>query len=83
MDKSSEEFKLIQQRLRKAITESGMTLKEISEKSGNTLQSLYRIMNRDFLPRLRNFVILCYALQVSPDYILGLTDNKTGKKNDK
>lgn len=65
------EFK---ERLGVEIHLSGMTTKEIADKIGVSPEMVTQYCTTEKLPRLDTFVLLCKALDVSADYLLGLYD---------
>lgn len=62
----------IQQRLRDAIRQSGMSQKEIAEKVGIHPSTVNKYIRTDKFPSIDTFALLCRALNVSSDLILGL-----------
>ncbi len=66
---------LIKERLREEIKNSGMTTKEIGEKTGVSPEMITQYTTTKKLPKLDTFARLCAVLDISADYILGLTDN--------
>lgn len=71
MEKHTEVFK---NRLREEIKQSGLTLKSIAEQIGVSPEMVTRYCTTKKLPRLDTFALLCKALDVSADYILGLSE---------
>lgn len=69
------ELKIIQQRLREAIKQSGMQQKEIAAKLGVSPQTISKYMKNDIFPALDTFANLCILLDISSDDILGITEN--------
>lgn len=69
------ELKMIQQRLREAIKQSGMQQKEIAVKLGVSPQTISKYMKNDIFPALDTFANLCILLDISSDDILGITEN--------
>ena len=69
------ELKMIQQRLREAIKQSGMQQKEIAVKLGVSPQTISKYMKNDIFPALDTFANLCILLDISSDDILGLSEN--------
>ena len=67
----NEKFK---KRLREEIKLSGMTTKELAAKIGVTDEMVSQYCTTSKNPRLDTFEKLCRALDVSADYLLGLTD---------
>lgn len=64
----------IQKRLRKAISESGLSQKEIAKLTGVNASTISKYMRLNKFPALDTFALLCKALDVSSDEILGLSD---------
>ena len=67
----NEKFK---KRLREEIKLSGMTTKELGEKNGVSNEMITQYYTTSKNPGLETFEKLCKALDVSADYLLGLTD---------
>lgn len=63
----------IQQRLRAAIKNSGMKQKDIANAIGVSAQTVSKYMKEDIFPALDTFAKLCALLDVSSDYILGIS----------
>ncbi len=68
------ELKDIQERLRKAIKESGIEQKELAKTVGVSPQTISKYMRRNIFPALDTFAKLCRALDVSADSILGVSE---------
>ena len=68
----NEKFK---KRLREEIKLSGMTTKELGEKIGVSNEMVTQYYTTSKNPSLETFEKLCKALDVSADYLLGLTDS--------
>ncbi|MCQ2381823.1 MAG: helix-turn-helix domain-containing protein [Clostridia bacterium] len=64
----------IQMRLRKAILQSSLTQREIAQKVGVSAQTVSKYMRVNVFPALDTLAKLCQVLDISADYILGLTD---------
>ncbi|MBS7400931.1 MAG: helix-turn-helix transcriptional regulator [Eubacteriales bacterium] len=64
----------IQLRLRAAIRQSSLTQKEIAQKIGVSAQTVSKYMSVNVFPALDTLGRLCQVLDISADYILGLTD---------
>ncbi len=64
----------IQLRLREAISNSGMTQKEIANAINVSSGTISKYMRIDKYPSLDTFANLCKVLDVSSDEILGLKD---------
>ena len=62
----------IQVRLRDAIKSSGMSQKEIAEQVGIHPSTVNKYVRTDKFPSIDTFALLCKALNVSSDTILGL-----------
>lgn len=69
------ELRMIQQRLREAIKQSGMQQKEIAAKLGISPQTVSKYMKKDIFPALDTLANLCILLDISSDEILGITDS--------
>ena len=68
------ELKDIQKRMRECIAGSGIPQKEIALKIGVSAQTVSKYMRADVFPALDTFAKLCAVLDVSSNYILGLSD---------
>ncbi len=64
----------IQLRLRAVIRQSSLTQKEIAKKIGVSAQTVSKYMSVNVFPALDTLGRLCQVLDISADYILGLTD---------
>ena len=64
----------IQVRLRECIKESRYTQREIAKKIGVSAQTVSKYMKKNVFPALDTLAKLCKLLEVSSDYILGITD---------
>ena len=64
----------IQIRLRESINNSSLSQKEIAKKVNVSPQTISKYMRRDIFPALDTLAKLCKVLDVSADYILGLTE---------
>ena len=65
---------IIKQRLTEEIKSSNLTKREIAEKVGVSEEMVTQYVTTKKLPRLDTFARLCKTLDVSADYVLGLTD---------
>ena len=65
----------IQIRLRTAIKESGKPQKVIAKEIGVSAQTVSKYMKENIFPALDTFAKLCAFLDVSSDYILGISDH--------
>ena len=65
---------IIKTRLREEIINSGLTTVEIAKRIGVYPEMVTQYCTTTKLPRLDTFAKLCKALDLSADYILGLTD---------
>ena len=63
----------IQRRLREEIKNSGMAQRDIAAGIGVSPQTVSRYMRGDIFPALDTLARLCVLLDVSADYILGIT----------
>ena len=62
----------IRQRLIKAIQESGISQTEIAKKANITSASLSDYIHKGKLPSLTTFALICKAIDISADEILGI-----------
>lgn len=67
----NEKFK---KRLKEEIKLSGMTTRELGEKVGVSNEMITQYYTTSKMPSLETFEKLCRALDVSADYLLGLSD---------
>lgn len=64
----------IQIRLRECIKNSGIPQKIIAKEVGVSPQTISKYMKQDIFPALDTLAKLCKLLDVSADYILGISD---------
>ncbi len=64
----------IKKRLREEIIHSGMTTVELARRVGVSPEMITQYCTTKKLPRLDTFARLCRVLDVSADYMLGLSD---------
>ena len=62
----------IQNRLREAIAQSGISQKDLADKLGINPSTVSKYMRLDKYPSLDTFANICEVLDVSADEILGL-----------
>ncbi|MBR1747231.1 MAG: helix-turn-helix transcriptional regulator [Clostridia bacterium] len=67
-------YEIIKQRLRDEIKNSKLTTVEIARRIGVSPEMVTQYVTTAKLPKLDTFAKLCKELDVSADYILGLTD---------
>ena len=63
-------------RLKKSITESGLTQRMLATLIGTTEQSVSRWANGNRTPNADMLYRMCKALDVSADYLLGLSEER-------
>lgn len=68
------DLKNIQIRLRECIKNSHFSQREIAKSIGVSPQTVSKYMKQNIFPALDTLAKLCKLLEVSSDYILGLTD---------
>ncbi len=68
------ELENIQKRLREVINQSALSQKEIAKEIGVSAQTVSKYMRRDVFPALDTLAKLCKLLDVSSDYILGISN---------
>ncbi len=68
------ELQNIQIRLREVIKQSDYSQKEIARAVGVSAQTISKYMRENIFPALDTLAKLCSLLDVSADYILGLTN---------
>lgn len=64
----------IKTRLKEEIKNSGLTTVEIAKRVGISSEMVTQYVTTKKLPKLDTFARLCKELDVSADYILGLSD---------
>ena len=64
------------ERLNKAVTESGIGLNELSRRTGIGTHTLRTYFNGEYNPKADNLAKLSIILNVSADWLLGLTQRK-------
>ena len=64
----------IKNRLKEEIKNSGLTTVEIAKRVGISPEMVTQYVTTKKLPKLDTFARLCKELDVSADYILGLSD---------
>ncbi len=67
-------IQVFRERLYEEIKRSGITTKELAEKTGVSPEMITQYYTTKKLPRLDTFLQLCKALDVFADYLLGLED---------
>ena len=67
------ELKNIQIRLREIIKQSSLSQKEIAKQIGVSPQTISKYMKKDIFPALDTFAKICKLLDVSSDYVLGIS----------
>ena len=65
---------VIQTRLKEELENSKLTVKQLAEKIGVSREMVTQYYTTKKLPKLDTFVRICKALNVSADYLLGLSD---------
>ncbi len=68
------ELKNIQERLREVIKQSQYSQKEIAKAVGVSAQTISKYMRENIFPALDTLAKLCVFLEVSANYILGISD---------
>lgn len=68
-------YEIIKKRLSEEIKNSPLTIAEIAKKVGVSPEMITQYCTTKKLPKLDTFAKLCKALDISADYILGLSDN--------
>ena len=66
-------------RLSVLLDEKNMTQVQLAKKVGTTNVTICRYLKAERIPRLDVVAKIAYVLDVSSDYLLGLTDDKTAK----
>lgn len=64
----------IRERLKEAISQSGLTQTELAKRIGVCQQAIGQYLHQNKMPALDTFANLCAVLDVEPAYILCLTD---------
>ena len=65
---------IFKKRFYEELKQSGLTTKELAEKLEISPEMVTQYYTTKKLPRLDTFHKICIALDVSADYLLGLTD---------
>ena len=65
----------IQIRLRESIIRSGITQKDLAKQIGVSPQTVSKYMKHNIFPALDTLALICKTIDVSADYILGLTND--------
>ncbi len=68
------ELKNIQERLREVIKQSQYSQKDIAKAVGVSAQTISKYMRENIFPALDTLAKLCAFLEVSANYILGISD---------
>lgn len=66
--------KVFKTRLKEELENSKLTVKQLAEKIGVSPEMVTQYYTTKKLPKLDTFVRICKALNVSADYLLGLSD---------
>ena len=61
-------------RLKEELENSKLTVKQLAEKIGVSPEMVTQYYTTKKLPKLDTFIRICKALNVSADYLLGLSD---------
>lgn len=69
-------MKTFSKRLHERRKEMGMTVKELAEEVGYLPATIYRWEENGSVPRIETLFWLAQALEVSSDWLIGLTDDK-------
>ena len=64
--------KLFAERLKESVEKSGMTLAEISKKTGIAQHTFQKYFEGETIPRCNNFRRICIVLCVRADYLLAI-----------
>ena len=67
---------IFQERLREEIKKSGLTGKEIALAAGIDRKCITAYKYGDYIPNIVVFMKICKILNVSADYMLGLTNER-------
>lgn len=62
---------ILKDRLKEALQMRGMTPKQLSDKSGLYLSTIYRYLNGERIPKTDSIEIMANVLRVSPAWLLG------------
>lgn len=68
------ELKVIKERLKNAITQSGISQTELARRLSITQSCVAHYVKGDSIPSLETFAALCEVLDEDPAYLLGLED---------
>ena len=69
------------ERIRKARQQAGLTQENLAEQTNLSRASIARFELGDIEPKLQNLVLIAEALNVTTDYLLGLSDVVLRRKN--
>lgn len=65
---------VFKERLKEEIKQSGLTVRQFADLVGVSPEMVTQYFTTKKLPKLDTFVKICKALNVSADYLLGLSD---------
>ena len=68
------DLQAIQIRIRESISQSHYTQKEIAKSIGVSPQTVSKYMKQNIFPALDTLAKLCKLLEISSDYILGISE---------
>lgn len=66
--------KVFKARLKEELKQSGLTIQQFADLVGVSPEMVTQYYTTKKLPKLDTFVKICKALNLSADYLLGLTD---------
>lgn len=67
---------IFSERLKSVLDEKHITQSELSRETGIKRQNIYQYVNNKSVGSIENLVKISKALNVSTDYLLGLSDHK-------
>ena len=76
---ATEGWELFSERLKNALNETGISYRQLSARTGITTTTICRYANCQSIPRATEIFTLAEALNVTPEYLLGIS-RKTGRK---
>lgn len=78
MNDKNKEYLVLSERIKEQLEKQNMTQRELADKTGMTEVSISRYVSGQRMPNGVHIVKIAKALNVSCDYLTGLTDNELG-----
>lgn len=73
---ATEGWELFSERLKNALNETGISYRQLSARTGITTTTICRYANCQSIPRATEIFTLAEALNVTPEYLLGISGRK-------